>query len=281
MIRNGQSLIDDILTKVKKIPILWKHFNFSYKSQKYSLTDILPCIFEVLKKSIDWRYVTNLKTNSKNISWSAIYRVYIKLNKANIFEEVYVDNVKKYIKKCPNNKLKYILSDTTTIYNKHNEDCVKRNAYFKNKKVAKISPITDKYGVPLHIEVYSGNRHDSSILCEQLDNDFYINDDILDNNKKYFLADTGYDSKNIRDKLEAENMKPIIDYNIRNTKDENKIKKLTDKEEIIYKKRCRVENLFCKLKKNYRRCEFVYERHIKNYKGFLFMALFLIVKDME
>ena len=41
-----------IIKKVKLMPILWKSFNFTYKSQKYKLIDMLKQILMILKQRV-------------------------------------------------------------------------------------------------------------------------------------------------------------------------------------------------------------------------------------
>lgn len=50
---------------------------------------------------------------------------------------------------------------------------------------------------------------------------------------KYMLADKGYDSSLIRNKLNDMGIIPLIAFNKRNTKNTTKIKNMTDKEKII------------------------------------------------
>ncbi len=86
--------------------------------------------------------------------------------------------------------------------NKYNTDNVKRNKYYKNKKVHKISLITDLNGIALHITFNNGNENDITILKEQL-NEWNNN---IDPNIKLklenttFMADTGYDGSLLREK---------------------------------------------------------------------------------
>ena len=53
----------------------------------------------------------------------------------------------------------------------------------------------------------------------------------------YFLADPGYDSKQIRSELNNMNYKPLIIQNKQNIKDPAKLNSLNNKEKKIYKKR--------------------------------------------
>jgi len=88
--------------------------------------------------------------------------------------------------------------------------------------------------------------------------------------KRYFLADSIYDSNKIKFKLGELNIKPIIPPNIKNTKDPIKIKnkQLSNKDKIIYKKRIRVENAFCYLQKN-RRCQIIYDKYIETFLSYI------------
>ena len=72
------------------------------------------------------------------------------------------------------------------------------------------------------------------------------------NNTKYFICDKGYCSSKIRNILINKNILPIIPFNRRNTKDKNKINKLTKNEKNRYKKRIKIEHIFSNLKSNHK-----------------------------
>jgi len=88
----------------------------------------------------------------------------------------------------------YIYTDTLTFYNKYNIDMVKRNKYFKNKKVMKLSLITNESGIPLNIDLYSGNMNDSNIFNKQLDK---LDKKLIAKNTTVFMDDSSI----IRNKL--------------------------------------------------------------------------------
>ena len=183
--------------------------------------------------------------------------------------------LKKYFVKGKNNKLNYRYTDTSFIYSRNGGESVKYNKFFGRKKCCKLSLITDKYGVPFNISIYNGNINDSAILLDQLNSKNII--DIEENNgkKNYFFADSGYDSSKIRSKLKELNLIPIIPTNKRNTKDINKIIKLTKEEQKKYKKRIKIEHVFGKLKTERK----ILTRYDKNNNVFLnFIYLHLIKK---
>ena len=97
-----------------------------------------------------------------------------------------------------------------------------------------------------------------------------MNIDTYMNYSKYFIADKGYCSSKIRNLLIAKNILPIIPFNRRNTKDKNKINKLTKNEKNRYKKRIKIEHIFSNLKSNHK-LENRYEKYIDNYKGLLYL----------
>ena len=92
----------------------------------------------------------------------------MKLNKFKIFESTYKDLLNEYLSKSKN-KIKQICTNTSTFYNKYNIDNVERNKYFKNKKVMKLSLITNQKGISLNINLFKGNLNDINIFNKQLD----------------------------------------------------------------------------------------------------------------
>jgi transposase len=93
-----------------------------------------------------------------------------------------------------------------------------------------LSLITDINGIPFNIGIYGGNIHDSTIFIDQLKSKNIVDIDTNNYFKEYFLADSGYDTNEI--KLELENLGriPLIPQNNRNIKKPIKIKKFTEKE---------------------------------------------------
>ena len=55
-----------------------KHFDFTYKTQKYPLEDLLPVILFVLKTGISWRDCEQLKI-AKKISYSTFWNTHNRL----------------------------------------------------------------------------------------------------------------------------------------------------------------------------------------------------------
>ena len=113
MIKRESLIVKVLIKHIKQNQELYKSFNFTYHTQKYRLDELLTEILYVLKTGIDWRSIKS------HINWNTIYKTYIKLNKNDIFKYSYVQLLKKYIKRTPDHKLKFILSDTSFIQNKN------------------------------------------------------------------------------------------------------------------------------------------------------------------
>lgn len=247
---------------------LFKSFNFSNVHQKYSINEYLRIILFVQKTGIAWRDTSLLKTE---IKWNSVYKVYQKLNKFGIFKIAYIDLLKKYLKKCPGKKLKFILTDTSFVPNKKGKDTIGYSKYYNKKKGTKISLITDSNGIPLNMKCYKGNKYDSRILLDHLTNRDIVCTNHIDKYKQYFLADPGYDSKEIRNRLTELGYKPLIVQNRRNIKDMTKLIVLTEREKRIYKNRLKVENTFNKMKIDRRLC-LRWDSKIESFIGFIYLS---------
>ena len=94
--------------------------------------------------------------------------------------------------------------------------------------------------------------------------------------KQYFLADSGYDSKNNHDLLINKGYIPIIIQNRKNIKDQKKIRKLDAKQKKIYKKRVIIENYHSWIKK-FHKVKSLYERNINYYKSAVLLAVSVII----
>lgn len=183
----------------------------------YKLSEYLTEILYVLKTGISWRNIRS------HIYWNSIYKAYIKLNKYKIFESCYKKMLMvKYLKKGANNKLKFIVTDTTFIPNKNGNNHIGYNKFYNRKNGTKISIICDAKGIPIDTAFYKGNMNDSKILMDHLKIS-QINDLAI---KRHFMADKGYHSKEIIETLTKIGFTPLIAQNRRNIKNENLINKM-------------------------------------------------------
>jgi hypothetical protein len=99
------------------------------------------------------------------------------------------------------------------------------------------------------------------------------------NNYTYFMADSGYDTKEMRDVLSSLNFTPLIPFNKRNTKDTQKINTLLKKDRNLYKKRIKIEHAFGILKNN-KRLLTRYEKLSETFLNFIFMHFIKVLHTM-
>ena len=64
-------MFNSTLLHINSHKTLYKSFNFSYKSQKYKLDDILSEIIYVSRTGISWRMIKS------DIHWNTIYKIFV------------------------------------------------------------------------------------------------------------------------------------------------------------------------------------------------------------
>jgi len=242
-----------------------KNFPPLRKNFKYTDKLFIGCILYVTVNNSSWNSFIG------PISGKQVHKKFMEYSRKNVFKDVFNDSINEYLKRNHETKLEVISVDSTNIQNRNCKELIHRNPYNKNKRSAKVSAIVDSNGIPIGITV-----DDSKLFHKVFDN--VIKNKALVNkiNKNItLLADKGYDSKIIRNKIKKSKMKCIIAHNKRNTKDKSKIKSLNNYEKIIYKKRVKVEHFFGAIK-YYPKINCVYEKTLSSYKN-----LVLIVSSMK
>lgn len=249
-------------------------YNFTYPNQKYNLKTIINDLMYVLKTGLSWRDYRG------SINWHTLYHHFCFFRDNDIFKNVYIHMLNHYYKYNKTSKLKYQIVDSSFIQNQFGVDKIGRNKYFKNKKVTKLSIVTDVNGIPISVLLDKGNVHDSQFIEKHL-NDFLIVTKTYEYRnfnkyKQYMLADAGYDSANVQNLLIQKGYVPIIAHNRRNTKDPSKIKKFNKLQKCKYKKRIIVENAFSWIKKN-KRLLMRFDKLSTSYLSFVYLALTKII----
>lgn len=255
--------IIEIFNKIA--PTLYE-YDDSYKSRKYTEAEYFQEVLNYLRSECYWSRHNGL-INGKVLN-----------NKHNFFVNIGLyDAIKNhaldiYFKKCKATKLKNQSIDTSFIPNKLGCHNIGRNKYYKGKRGIKICSIVDSYGIPISTILTSGNTSDCKIFSELFDK-MYIDPETnkyVNNNKykQHFLADPGFDTKEIIDKLELKGYDVIIPQNIRNTKDQKKIRTLSKRQEKQYKWRLKVENSYS-WTKAYPVLNAMYEKKDVSYLGLL------------
>ncbi len=201
--------------------------NTSTTNCKFTLNDHLLALhyFEFLGLSCEqWDVVHYLMNSNFNFPKSKTLNDFSrKLNAKHVNEQIYKD----HINNNPQLNTKIKSMDTTFV---QNECCstknkfIDRNPFFKNKYGSKINILSNETGTVLDFEFYSANTHDSKIGLDFIQ---HTNKNLIENS--IILADSGYDSKEFKQKITDLKGSSIIPQNKRN-KDSNEVK--TQKEKI-------------------------------------------------
>ena len=130
----------------------------------------------------------------------------------------------------------------------------------------------DSKGVPLDMNIFKGGKNDGKILEYHLEKETIINNQYYDDHKKYFMADSMYDSKIIYEKLKGLKFEPLIEQNKRGIKNKQLIRRFNKKDYKIYCKRSKVENVICRLKQ-LRRINIRYDALLSTYKSYVYLAM--------
>lgn len=167
--RSDNLCVNLLIRHIKTNKKLYKSFNFSYHTQKYTLRDVLTDIVYVMKTGISYR---NLRSA---IKWQTIYKVYRKLISNKVFNLTYNQMLKKYVKRGGlNRKLRYISTDTTFIMNKNGSEKIGLNKYYYKKKGNKISLVVDSNKKIIEMKIFKGGKNDTKILEKHLESDMII-----------------------------------------------------------------------------------------------------------
>ena len=283
MFSNNLKTIHNLKDSIKSY-IIEKNIYKTGPNTKYSLDLLLDVIIYVMETGISWRSL-NSPIHGGRFRWQSFYGFYHKLCTMNVFEIVYMTFLNCYMSKNKSLKLKYLSTDTMNIKNEYGSNAKCNFGYTGKKRMFKLSLIVDSNGIPLSTIIDKGSVSDQCLLMANLNN---MHIDITYNkpnnkSKRYMLADSIYDTNNIRDTLKRLNIKPIIAPNKRKTLDEELIrrKQLTKSEKKIYRKRTVNENCFSWINKN-RRLSKRYDKNDEKFKGFLFMSFIkIILKRMK
>ena len=252
-------------------------------NQKYSIEDYVTEIIQFLNNETYWtRHIGKINGKLLNSKHNEFV-------KHNIYELAYQHILNLHLQRNKISKLKYCSTDVLFIKNKGiifhglNESNKKlgRCKYYKNKRGIKVSVIVDSFGIPINLNTLFGNFHDSMAFRNTFNPESFITES---SKPKYFLADSAYDSNDIRTTLINHNFIPLIDVNKRNSKSnttttndrlyKSSLNKMKYKK--VYKKRSKVEHYFSWLTR-YPKMNMVVESTIESFKGLVYLAASLVL----
>ena len=253
-------------------------------SRKLKEEDYFKTYLNFLNNSIYFsRYettVNNIKITGKYLNEKVNY-----WNNNKIFELMYTSVITNYIKNTNKNNFKYLSIDSQFIINKQMfKNKVGRNVQYKSKYGLRVSAIVDTIGIPIVNSINKGSEHDSKFLIQMLEKLFSIGIDTnkfkeKKKSKITIFGDKAYDSTSIRTFISNNNMNCIIDYNNRNTKNLNKIKKITEKEKELYMKRTIIENSHAWKEMKIPRLGKIYDKKYENYVGTNYLSIIDLILD--
>jgi hypothetical protein len=282
MVKNKKNNDTYILSTDNKIILsIKKHINddiilknkFNHYNNKYELDELLKCILIILKTGISYRNINGYTS----INWNTVYKFHCKLIKYNIFENTYDKILNKYLTLIEKNN-NFLYSDTTFICNKLGVENISFNQQIKKHKVTKISIISDDFNIPISVITTTGSIHDSKILNDQLDVLNKKHKEIFNQNK-IILADAAYDSELLKNKVKDLNLgKLITPKNKRNSKITTNCENTNIYEFLLLKKRISIEHIINNYKQ-LRRCQLRYDKYIKSFNSFVYLAsLSILIK---
>ena len=259
------NLINEIKKTILNTNKLKDRYTKIYPNTKYLLDEIIKELVYVLKSGISWNLLRS-KINLKTLYWH-----YTEFIKYSVFDRTLNKMKNMYIKDIVgiNNKID-VLIDATTIENKYGINKIGRNKFYRNKKITKVSLMTDSNGFPLSILFMKGNKHDNNTFNNHIEDALII----LKNKKIRVIADKGYSSNKNYKLLDKNNMDHIIP-----PRKNMKQYKLYNYSKKDYVRRIKIENVFGIIK-NYKRISIRYDKLLRNFKGFIIIGLLIFAKNV-
>ena len=219
---------------------------------KCSNEKYIDLIFYVLRIGVCWAHINDV------VSGDAIRKKFSYWTELGLFEKAWKITVYVYNQlKCNFDDL---FIDASHIKNIFGTEMIGANHYDRSRNGTKLSVICDDKRIPISMSFSASNIHDIKML-ESL-----LNDIPLDVSNIYnLITDRGYISEPISRSVYEKFRINVITQKKRNM-DSN-----TKEEKAKMKKRHIVENCFCWIKK-YRRLLVRYDRQIRHFYSFLFLA---------
>ena len=178
----------NLLYETKKIVLntygLKDTYITNHPNSKYTLDEIISELFYFLKSGVSWNLLRS-PINYKTLHWH-----FTKFVKHKIFIRLYFKIRRIYLNKYTHN-INSCYIDSTCIFNKYGTRKIGRNKFYKNKRVTKISLMTDSNGFPLSIFFMKGNYHDNTVFNKHI-KDVTV---LIPNKTIKVIADKAYSSK--------------------------------------------------------------------------------------
>lgn len=203
---------------------------------------VLECALHALQ--YNWRSI-----DSPSVKWNSIYCIWRNWRNSNAFENAWTYVLKTYAEtKLKNDPYSFqaLFIDTTLIKNINGRDCVGKNPTDRGRKGSKISVICDMSEIPIAVQMYPANIGDQNTAVETVES---IKCRVRRDNryKNIIVGDKGYVSNEASKKLQEKGYTLLTP-----PKKNSRIQFRTKREQILLQERCRIEHVFCLMKKRTR-----------------------------
>lgn len=233
----------------------WRKMINFFKTQNVTLNDtgalkkFIAGVFWLLKNGAPWRSLPSFFGH-----WNTVFKRFNRWSIKGIWRAMF-----EYFKQDPD--MENCLLDSTSI-----KAHQRAAGYYKNSAeheklgrssgglTTKIHVLTDALGNPLAFQLTPGQQSDVSVAQNLIKNITGAS----------IIADKGYDSDSLRNRIKNQNCVPVIP-----SRSNRNRPVIYDK--TLYKERSLIENLFNKIK-DFRRIATRYEKSARNFLAFIFLA---------
>ena len=172
---------------------------------------------------------------------------------------------------------KHVYIDGHIVTNRYGVNDIGRCTYFKSKNGYNLQTIVDDNGIGLGYMIDKASESEGKMLIETFNSSKIDDANKYKKSKKYrryFIADAGYDTNEIRGFLSGKGYEPLIWANKRNTKNKEKLKakKLNKKQIKHYKTRHIIENSYSWMETKIPRLSKIYDKKVQNYMNMVYLA---------
>lgn len=173
--------------------------------RRVNLEFALGGILYYVKSGCQWRLLPN-----EFGKWRTIYGWYSRLNKLNIFGQVW-EFINNFAVNCDKISLKRLLIDGSLLLTTSPIELKSKNPRMKSKNCVNRLIMTNGKGIPLVLHLAKGTAHDSTFLPELL---AQVNDKYSLTKGFYVHGDKGFDS--LKNRLFISRMQGLVEIPLRN-----------------------------------------------------------------
>jgi len=184
--RSNKKIIN--LLKKSTNKLFPKKNNTFRRNVKFTVTDYIKGILYVLYSGLSWNKSIYITVNNKTLFGNTLRKKNYDFVKYGIYDDTFKKILKHYLKFNKKNELNTLSIDSTFIQDKVKFDCdySKHNGCYSHgkhqtSKGIKITSIVTSKGIPISTTLTPGNKHDSGVLVDSVNNIVVKNQE-----KRYF-----------------------------------------------------------------------------------------------